>query len=106
MHTGKGTPLGGLPEPRGIFCPPGAHIKDARRPRKRQTRHKAGAQSHGPPFAEAAGPPRGIKPVRRSRSAHAGPQTTTSYTKWGDKGRADRQLRAWHVFLVVGILGT
>jgi hypothetical protein len=44
--------------PQGIFTPSGRHIRDARRPRQRQTRREAGAQSHGPLKGEAAGPPK------------------------------------------------
>jgi diguanylate cyclase (GGDEF)-like protein/PAS domain S-box-containing protein len=43
--------------------------------------------------------------VRQSRSTFAKPQIPTYYTKRAEKGRGDKQLQAWHVFLVVGILG-
>jgi hypothetical protein len=45
---GEVLPPGGPYGPRGIFCPPEVHIRGERRPRKRQTRREAGAQSHGP----------------------------------------------------------
>src|SRR4028119_2505452 len=100
MRTGKSTPLGRLPEPRGIFCSPGAHMKDARWPRKRQTRREAGAQNHGclmsrgSRVAEGKGTVFATGAITLKRAIERVGEAWVSWRNRGHRSKADRALGA------------